>query len=108
MYGNVDNQISFPTSPEEWATKRWLDFTLRTDTRTPWLKRKTKRLIDNFETVVSSRWPTVQDIRAPRWSRALLKTLSSWRYAARIYAYPQELRWAQRFITLHKPKEESL
>jgi len=108
MYGNVDNQISFPTSPEEWATKRWLDFTLRTDTRAPWLKRKTKRLIDNFETVVSSRWPTVQDIRAPRWSRALLKTLSSWRYAARIYAYPQELRWAQRFITLRKPKEESL
>ena len=108
MYGNVDNQISFPTSPEEWATKRWLDFTLRTDTRTPWLKRKTKRLIDNFEIVVNSRWPTVQDIRAPRWSRALLKTLSSWRYAARIYAYPQELRWAQRFITLHKPKEESL
>ena len=108
MYGNVDNQISFPTSPEEWATKRWLDFTLRTDTRTPWLKRKTKRLIDNFETVVSSRWPTVQDIRAPRWSRALLKTLSSWRYAARIYAYPQELRWAQQFITLRKPKEESL
>ena len=108
MYGNVDNQISFPTCPEEWATKRWLDFTLRTDTRTPWLKRKTKRLIDNFETVVSSRWPTVQDIRAPRWSRALLKTLSSWRYAARIYAYPQELRWAQQFITLRKPKEESL
>ena len=108
MYGNVDNQISFPTSPEEWATKRWLDFTLRTDTRTPWLKRKTKRLIDNFETVVSSRWPTVQDILAPRWSRALLKTLSSWRYAARIYAYPQELRWAQQFITLRKPKEESL
>jgi radical SAM superfamily enzyme YgiQ (UPF0313 family) len=108
MYGNVDNQISFPTSPEEWATKRWLDFTLRTDTRTPWLKRKTKRLIDNFEIVVNSRWPTVQDIRAPRWSRVLLKTLSSWRYAARIYAYPQELRWAQQFITLRKPKEESL
>ena len=108
MYGNVDHQISFPTSPEEWATKRWLDFTLRIDTQTPWLKRKTKRLIDNFETVVSSRWPTVQDIRAPRWSRALLKTLSAWRYAARIYGYPKELRWAQQFITLRKPKEESL
>jgi len=108
MYGNVDGQVQFPTSPDEWATKRWMDFTLRIDPNTPWLKRKTKKLIDNFETVISSRWPTVQDIRAPRWSRALLKTLSSWRYATRVYAYPGELRLAQQFITLRKPKQESL
>jgi tRNA A37 methylthiotransferase MiaB len=108
MYGNVDGQIDFPSTPEEWATKRWMDFTLRVDPNTPWLKRKTKLLIDNFETVVSSRWPTVQDIRAPRWGRTLLKTLSAWRYAARIYASPRELRWAHQFISLRKPKEESL
>jgi hypothetical protein len=58
--------------------------------------------------VISSRWPTVQDIRAPRWSRALLKTLSAWRYAAGIYAFPKELLLAQQFITLRKPKQESL
>jgi anaerobic magnesium-protoporphyrin IX monomethyl ester cyclase len=108
MYGEIDGQIEFPTSPEEWATKRWMDFTLRIDPATPWLKRKTKALIDNFETVVSSRWPTVQDIRAPRWSRSMLKTLSSWRYAAKIYANPVELKWANQFIDLRKPKQESL
>jgi anaerobic magnesium-protoporphyrin IX monomethyl ester cyclase len=108
MYGNIDGQISFPTTPDEWATKRWLDYTLRIDPNTPWLKRKTKNLIDNFEVVVNSRWPTVQDIRAPRWSRVLLKSLSAWRYASRIYAYPKELRLAQQFITLRKPKQESL
>lgn len=108
MYGNVDGQIRFPATPEEWATKRWMDFTLRIDPNTPWLKRNTKLLIDNFETVVSSRWPTVQDIRAPRWSRTLLKTLSSWRYSTGIYAHPRELRWAQQFINLRKPKQESL
>ena len=108
MYGEIDGQIEFPTTPDEWATKRWMDFTLRIDPATPWLKRKTKALIDNFETVVSSRWPTVQDIRAPRWSRSMLKTLSSWRYAARIYANPVELKWANQFIDLRKPKQESL
>jgi hypothetical protein len=108
MYGKVDSQMSFPNTPEEWATKRWMDFTLRIDPNTPWLKRKTKKLIDNFETVIGARWPTVQDIRAPRWGRALLKTLSAWRYAARIYAFPQELRWAHRLIDLRKPKVESL
>jgi hypothetical protein len=108
MYGNIDGQISFPTTPEEWATKQWMDFTLRVDPNTPWLKRKTKELIDNFELVVSSRWPTVQDIRAPRWSRALLKTLSAWRYSSHVYRFPGELRWAHRFIDLRKPKQESL
>lgn len=108
MYGNVDGQVTFPTTPDEWATKKWLDFTLRIDPNTPWLKRKTKNLIDNFEVVVNARWPTVQDIRAPRWSRALLKMLSSWRYAARIYGFPKELRWAQQLISLRKPKQESL
>jgi anaerobic magnesium-protoporphyrin IX monomethyl ester cyclase len=108
MYGNVDGQVAFPTTPDEWATRRWMDFTLRINPNTPWLKRKTKNLIDNFETVVNSRWPTVQDIRAPGWSRALLKSLSAWRYAGRIYAFPKELRWAQQFISLRKPKQESL
>jgi hypothetical protein len=108
MYGHVDSQISFPSTPDEWATPRWMDFTVRVNPNTPWLKPATKRLIDNFETVVSSRWPTVQDIRAPKWSRAMLKTMSAWRYSARVYAKPTELKWAHQFIELRKPKAESL
>jgi anaerobic magnesium-protoporphyrin IX monomethyl ester cyclase len=108
MYGNIDGQISFPNTPAEWATAQWMDFTLRIDTRAPWLKRRTKKLIDNFEIVVGSRWPTVQDILAPRWSRILLKTLSSWRYAFHIYHFPVELRLANQWIDLRKPKRESL
>ena len=108
MYGDVDDKISFPESPGEWATKQWMQFTLRIDTSAPWLRKKTKRLIDNFELVVASRWPTVQDIRAPRWSRMLLQALSAWRYALRIYSFPVELQLANRFIQLRKPKRESL
>jgi anaerobic magnesium-protoporphyrin IX monomethyl ester cyclase len=108
MYGEVDGKISFPESPAEWATKQWMDFTLRIDTSAPWLKHKTKKLIDNFELVVASRWPTVQDIRAPRWSRRLLQTLSGWRYATQFYSWPVELELANRFIQLRKPKRESL
>jgi anaerobic magnesium-protoporphyrin IX monomethyl ester cyclase len=108
MYGDVDGQMSFPDTPAEWATKQWMDFTLRIDTNAPWMKRKTKKLIDNFETVVASRWPTVQDIRAPQWSRMLLKMLSFWRYSLRFYQFPIELHWANHFINLRKPKRESL
>jgi len=108
MYGDVDGKVEFPTSPEEWATERWLNFTLRKDPATPWLKPATKRLIDNFELVMASRWPTVQDIRLPAWGRKLLTNLSRWRYPLNFYAYPLELEWAQRVVDLRKPKVETI
>jgi radical SAM superfamily enzyme YgiQ (UPF0313 family) len=108
MYGGVEGSFQFPTSPDEWATPAWQRFATQKDPQTPWLRARTKQLIDNFELVVSSRWPTVQDIRLPRWGRIVLQALSSWRYKLGIYSAPVELRWTQRFIDLRKPKAESL
>jgi len=108
MYGSVDGAIRFPESPDEWASERWLNFTIRQDPRLPWLPRAVKRRIDHFELVINSRWPTVQDIHLPRWGRIFLKSLSSWRYALGCYAAPVELAWAQKFVSLRKPRWESL
>ena len=106
MYGDVE--MEFPTSPDEWATEPWQRFATQKDVESPWVRPATKRLIDNFELVVSSRWPSAQDIRLPRWGRWLLQALSSWRYRLKVYACPLELRWAQRWLQLRKPKVESL
>jgi len=108
MYGGVDDQLAFPDTLEEWATSRWYNFTIRTEPNLPWLPAPLKHRVDDFELVVSSRWPTIQDFRMPAWGRALLQSLSSWRYATGIYANPHELQWAQRFVQLRKPKVESL
>jgi radical SAM superfamily enzyme YgiQ (UPF0313 family) len=108
MYGNVEDKVQFPTTPDEWATDHWQRFATQKDPQTPWLRPRTKQLIDNFELVVSSRWPTVQDLRLPRWGRLALQALSSWRYQWGVYTAPLELKWAQQFIALRKPKEESL
>lgn len=108
MYGGVEDQVHFPTTPDEWATESWQRFATQKDPQTPWLRPTTKRLIDNFELVVSSRWPTVQDIRLPHWGRLALKALSSWRYRLGVYGTPFELKWMQQVIELRKPKAESL
>jgi hypothetical protein len=108
MYGGIADRFSFPASPEEWASPRWYNFTVRQDPALPWLPRRTKRLIDAFETVMDCRWPTVQDITLPRWARAALKVLSSWRYALQVYTRPVELEFAQRLFGPRKPKMESL
>ncbi len=108
MYGEIDHKVQFPASPEEWATERWYNFTIRQDPHLAWLPREIKRHIDDFELVVNSRWPTVQDIHLRAWSRALLKSLSSWRYALGFYDWPLELRLAHRLVSLRKPRLESL
>jgi hypothetical protein len=108
MYGKIDGAIEFPSSPEEWATDRWYNFTVRQDPRLPWLPERVKKRIDNFELVINSRWPTVQDIHLPQWARLMLQSLSSWRYALGFYAAPLELAWAQKWVALRKPRWESI
>ncbi len=108
MYGAVEDKIRFPTTPDEWATDRWLNFTIRQDPQLPWLPRTVQKRIDNFELVIKSRWPTIQDVHLPKWGRLLLQSLSSWRYSLGVYGMPFELEWAQRFVSLRKPRWESL
>jgi hypothetical protein len=108
MYGKIDGKIEFPSTPEEWASERWYNFTTRQDPHLPWLPGRVKRRIDNFELVINSRWPTAQDIYLPKWGRMMLQSLSSWRYAFGLYEFPFELSWAQKLVALRKPRWESL
>ncbi len=108
MYGEIDDKLEFPKTPEEWASPRWYNFTVRSEPSLPWLPRRTKRLIDAFETVLACRWPTMQDINLRRPARALLKGLSAWRYALGIYSRPYELGLAQKLLRPRNPKVESL
>ncbi|HEY7336885.1 MAG TPA: radical SAM protein [Bryobacteraceae bacterium] len=108
MYGDIDDKIDFPKTPDEWASPRWYNFTVREDPALPWLPRPTKRLIDAFETVMSCRWPTIQDSRLSRWARAALKGLSWWRYEFNFYKWPHELEFAQAILRPRDPRVESL
>ena len=108
MYGDVEDQMEFPSTVEEWATTRWQNFAVRKTPSAPWFTRSTQKRIDNFRVVVSSRWPTVQDLQLPAWGRRGLQTMSSWRYRLGFYAFPVELKMMQRLTQLRKPEAESL
>ena len=60
-----DVEVEFPSTPDEWITDRWFPFLIRTDPQLPWLPPHVKRRIHDFETVMNSRWPTMQDMRLP-------------------------------------------
>jgi hypothetical protein len=108
MYGEIDERLEFPKSPEEWASPRWYNFTVRQDPALPWLPPATKRRIDEFETVMECRWPTAQDITLSPLARGAMKALASWRYATSFYARPVELEWAQSLLKPRRPKVESV
>jgi radical SAM superfamily enzyme YgiQ (UPF0313 family) len=105
-YGDVE--LPFPSTPDEWLAAEWYNLLIRTDPQLPWLPSSVKQRIRDFETVMNARWPTTQDIRLPRWGRALLKSLGSWRYALGAYRFPGELRVAQKLVRLRQPRLESL
>jgi radical SAM superfamily enzyme YgiQ (UPF0313 family) len=105
-YGGVD--VAFPRTPDEWISPEWYKLLIRTDPDLPWLPAPVRRRIRDFETVMNSRWPTTQDLRLPPWGRAMLQSLSCWRYALGAYAFPAELRMAQKLVRLRQPRLESL
>lgn len=97
---------SLPTTPEEWTEPRWIDYVCHQDA--PWLTPEMRRRVKDFAQVLACRFPTVQDVRTPRWGKQTLRGLSSWRYATGRYGNPWELRAARRLIPLRTPQRDSL
>jgi radical SAM superfamily enzyme YgiQ (UPF0313 family) len=98
--------VVFPKTPEEWTERRWVDYACHADA--PWLTDRVRQRIRDFVTVLRCRFPTVQDTRSPRWGKAALRTLASWRYSLGRYDRPWELEASQRVIRLLDPRATSI
>lgn len=98
--------VVFPRTPEEWMQKCWVDYACHADA--PWLTDKLRRRIHDFVTVLRCRYPTVQDLRSPRWAKRSLSTMARWRYAQRRYDRPWELNLANRLVRLRMPQVSGL
>jgi radical SAM superfamily enzyme YgiQ (UPF0313 family) len=94
--------VVFPSTPDEWTQREWVDYACHADA--PWLSDKLRRRIYDFVTVLRCRYPTVQDLRSPRWAKRSLSAMASWRYRYRRYDRPWELDLANRFVQLRKPQ----
>ena len=94
----------FPETLEEWASPEWAKFSMRRDPSTPWFRDTTRRRVRNFEAVINAYYPTVTDLRLQGHWRALLQTLSGWRYRFEVYDWPYELKALQRLIHYRRPE----
>jgi len=76
----LEQGFHFPEHLEDWLSPSWEKFDLRKNPLTPWLVSKHISKIQNFETVLNGFYPTASDFRIRGWKKALLKTVSFWRY----------------------------
>ncbi len=98
--------VVYPDSAAGWAQPQWVDYWCHQDA--PWLSPRLRRRIQDFTTVLGCRFPTITDIRAPAWQRALLRTAATWRYGREHYDRPWELDALKRFVRLWDPRLASL
>jgi radical SAM superfamily enzyme YgiQ (UPF0313 family) len=96
----------FPDSADAWAEPAWVDYWCHHDA--PWLSPALRERIRDFRTVLGCRFPTLTDIRAPRWQKAALRAASAWRYRLARYDRPRELRWLERTVKLWNPQLHAL
>jgi anaerobic magnesium-protoporphyrin IX monomethyl ester cyclase len=96
------NLMQFPRTPEEWTEQRWVDYSCHADA--PWVTAQLRQRIHDFVTVLGCRFPTVQDVRAPGWTKSTLRALASWRYRFRRYDRPWELDLSKRLVRLADPR----
>lgn len=98
--------VAFPTTAEEWAEPRWIDYACHADA--PWLDAALRQRIHDFQTVLRCRFPTVQDMHSPAWAKQGLRAMASWRYRYGKYGRPWELELANRLVRLRMPQVSGL
>jgi len=98
--------VIFPETAEGWAAPQWLAYWCHTDA--PWVSPRLRQRILDFTTVLGCRFPTVTDVRMPRWGRTALRTLAAWRYRYQCYARPWELNSSRKLLRLRDPRVSSL
>jgi radical SAM superfamily enzyme YgiQ (UPF0313 family) len=96
--------FSFPTTLDEWASERWRQAMMRRGDAIPWMEGDLTRRVRNFERVLNAFYPTVTDRRLTPLRRRLLRGVSAWRYALRVYTAPVELRLMQRLLRYQRPE----
>jgi len=96
--------FAFPETLEGFASPEWRQLSMRRGDGLPWMTRRVQRRARNFERVLNAFYPTITDPRLTGASRAVLRTVSAWRYALRAYGAPYELRALQRLMRYQRPE----
>ena len=95
-YGNVDPLSGTPDNLDDWVTPEWVGWMTHHDPDVPWLDRRLKARVEDFETVLQSRFPSVHDRQTRAWGKLLGSMLARRRWESGRFADPALLRRVRR------------
>ncbi len=99
-YGNIDPLSGTPTDLEEWATPAWVNWMTHVDPELPWLDRRLKAKVEDFELVLKSRFPSVHDRATRPWGKLAGRLLAQNRWRRGDYADPALLKRLRRLARI--------
>ena len=91
-YGDVDAVGCTPHTLEEWVQPEWVAWMTHEDPLTPWLDRRLKDRVEDFQLVLKSRFPSVHDKRVRGWGKAVGQLAARRRWEREDYSNPRLLR----------------
>ncbi len=103
-YGDIDPLTGTPGRLEDWTTPEWVAWMTHEDPQVPWLDRRIKARVEDFELVLKSRFPSVHDKRVRPWGKAVGQLLARRRWSRGDYADPSLLRQVRR-LAAHAPDD---
>lgn len=95
-YGDVDALAGTPTTLEEWIEPEWVAWMTHEDPLVPWLDRRLKARVEDFQLVLKSRFPSVHDKHTRTWGKMFGRVLAHRRWARREFTDPRALRTVRR------------
>jgi radical SAM superfamily enzyme YgiQ (UPF0313 family) len=95
-YGDVDALDGTPDTLEEWTEPDWVAWMTHEHPRTPWMDPSLIQRVHDFELVLKSRFPSVQDRRTRGWGKVLGRYLAMRRWKRADYSDPRLLRWVRK------------
>ena len=96
--------FEFPATLDEWAERKWIEFSERTTADLPWISAKTQRKIGDFQRVLHAAYPTCTDPKMVGARRAVLRMAGLWRYKLQWYRNPIELKVLNRLLPHNRPE----
>jgi radical SAM superfamily enzyme YgiQ (UPF0313 family) len=90
-YGEVDPLSGTPARLDEWIEPAWVDWMTHVNPQTPWMSRAARQRVEDFETVLKSRFPSVHDKYTRPWGKALGSLAARRRWARENYDDPRLL-----------------
>ena len=104
-YGDVDPLAGTPLDLEVWTEPEWVGWMTHENPDVPWLTRRLKARVEDFEVVLKSRFPSLHDKRTRDWGRSLARFLARPRWEAADYENPWLLRTVRRWARTTDDRE---